>query len=214
MQVAFRHQFGDDKWAFVKRMADERLVVTGRSEEGDRETVEVVHEALIKNWKPLRNWINEDRTFRVWQNNLRQAMADWRNSGEDAGALLRGVRLSEAEEKLEQRRSELGGDEIAFIRQSAEFREKEEKERQRREREKLQRNIRRIVFASFAVLLASVGGWAWSAKIERQKLEKSLLDTRQAKNRAEEKEKEAAEQLREARHNMGYVFYEKMERSL
>ena len=56
-RLATRAELGDADWALVRRLADARLLVTGRDPEG-RETVEVVHEALIRGWERLRGWMD------------------------------------------------------------------------------------------------------------------------------------------------------------
>ena len=77
--------------------------MTGRNEATGEETVEVVHEALIKQWQSLRDWMKGDRTFRTWQEQLRAVMRQWENSGNDRGVLLRGFPLDEAKDWLERR---------------------------------------------------------------------------------------------------------------
>ncbi|MCP4153600.1 MAG: hypothetical protein GY757_38080, partial [bacterium] len=64
-QLALRSLFNGEKWDFIKGLADARLVVTGWDEESRQDTVEVVHEALITSWMPLREWLEDDRSFRV-----------------------------------------------------------------------------------------------------------------------------------------------------
>lgn len=53
-RVATRAEVGDENWNLVSYLAgyQARLVVTGRQETED--TVEVVHEALIREWETLR----------------------------------------------------------------------------------------------------------------------------------------------------------------
>ncbi|UNU25487.1 ATP-binding protein [Microcoleus vaginatus] len=60
-RVATRAEVGEDNWNLVSYLAgyQARLVVTGRQEQED--TVEVVHEALIREWETLREWINANR---------------------------------------------------------------------------------------------------------------------------------------------------------
>ncbi|MDF5715846.1 MAG: hypothetical protein PUP93_18670 [Rhizonema sp. NSF051] len=65
--VATRNEVGKENWGLVKRLADERLVVTGWDEIEKIETVEIVHEALIREWRTLREWIEANREFRIWQ---------------------------------------------------------------------------------------------------------------------------------------------------
>jgi hypothetical protein len=89
-RIATESELGPENWGLVARLADERLVVTGRDEAMGVETAEIVHEALIREWERLRQWTNEDREFRQWQERLRSAMRHWEDSGQDNGGLLRG----------------------------------------------------------------------------------------------------------------------------
>ncbi|UCG25867.1 MAG: serine/threonine-protein kinase PknK, partial [Chloroflexota bacterium] len=52
-RLATRSELGYEEWELAQRLADARLVVTGRTAEGEQ-TVEVVHEALIRGWGRLR----------------------------------------------------------------------------------------------------------------------------------------------------------------
>lgn len=148
-RVAMKAELGEQSWALVKQLADARLVVTSRNL-ASQETVEVVHEALIRNWGELREWMNTNRVFRAWQERLRGAKGQWEATKKDQGSLLRGAALAEAEEKLKERPEDLI-DEKKFIEQSI-----QERDRQRH------RTI--ITFASFSILssiLALVAGLGW-----------------------------------------------------
>ncbi|BAZ20340.1 WD-repeat protein [Kalymmatonema gypsitolerans NIES-4073] len=137
-RVATRNEVEKENWGLVKHLADERLVVTGWDETEKIETVEIVHEALIRQWGTLRSWVNANRQFRTWQERLRGALQQWEISGNDEGALLRGAPLAEAEDWLQMRRSDVGSDELVFIQLSLELRDRiqrEEKERTQRELE-------------------------------------------------------------------------------
>jgi hypothetical protein len=61
-RVATRAELGEARWDLVKRLADLRLVVTSQTPAGE-ETVEVVHEALIHDWRRLRVWMEADHAF-------------------------------------------------------------------------------------------------------------------------------------------------------
>jgi hypothetical protein len=131
-RLATKAELGEERWALVTRLANSRLVVT--SQDGvKQETVEVVHEALIRNWGELRGWMASDRTFRVWQDRLRAAMQQWQATQGDEGSLLRGAALVEAEEKLKVHQDDLSPAEQTFIQKSVELRNRllqEEKFRQ------------------------------------------------------------------------------------
>ncbi|PID58768.1 hypothetical protein CSB45_01860, partial [candidate division KSB3 bacterium] len=150
-QVASRAQVAD--WEIVQRLANARLVVTSRSEESQEETVEVVHEALIRHWQPLQAWMQEDREFRVWQNGLRQAIRDWDKTRNDDGALLRGARLIEAEEKLAQDADALSDDEKAYIEASLALRRDEERRRKGRTLGLAIGFVLALILAGLAILL-------------------------------------------------------------
>jgi len=114
-RIATRAEVGEDNWNLVSYLAgyQARLVVTGRQEQED--TVEVVHEALIREWGTLRDWINANRDFRTWQERLKVALREWKNNNHDSGALLRGVPLNVAAEWLRKRPDEMTQEERDFI---------------------------------------------------------------------------------------------------
>jgi WD40 repeat protein len=139
-RVARQTELAAEYWLLVQHLADRRLVVTGRDQGGD-ETVEVVHEALIRGWERLRNWMGEDRAFRTWQEGLRIALRGWEVSDRDEGALLRGAPLAMAENWLAERKSELSAAEKDFIQAGIDLREAKKAVRERR---------RRLTFAGLA----------------------------------------------------------------
>ncbi|KAB8318306.1 AAA family ATPase [Tolypothrix campylonemoides VB511288] len=114
-------QVGKDNWDLVKHLADKRLVVTGRDEATKEETVEVVHEALIRGWDHLDQWMEENHKFRTWQERLRDAIERWEAINRDDGGLLQKALLAEAEDWIEKRGDEITPDEKAFIRKSREY---------------------------------------------------------------------------------------------
>jgi WD40 repeat protein/DNA-binding SARP family transcriptional activator len=85
-----------EEWTLLQQLADRRLVVTDFDPNG-QQTAELAHEALIRGWGRLRNWINADRAFHLWQQRARQSADQWLASDRDPGALLRGAPLAEAE---------------------------------------------------------------------------------------------------------------------
>ena len=107
-----------------------RLVVTGRDEATGEETVEVVHEALIREWTRLRGWMEDNREFRTWQERLRVAFRQWKETNKDDGALLRGAPLVEAEDWQQKRQADLSPDERVFIQLCLALRDREMKVQQ------------------------------------------------------------------------------------
>jgi WD40 repeat protein len=113
-RIARSSELDDTRWHLAQRLATTRLLVAGRDATGV-ETVELVHEALIPGWARLRDWVEADQEFRAWQERLRDNVQAWHDSGEDDGALLRGVPLAEAERWSKQRPDDLGPEERRFI---------------------------------------------------------------------------------------------------
>ena len=76
--------------AALERLVDSRLVTV------DEGTVEVAHEALLREWPRLRSWLEEDAEGRRLHQHLAQAARGWDADGRDPGELYRGARLASA----------------------------------------------------------------------------------------------------------------------
>jgi WD40 repeat protein len=72
----------------LDRLAQARLVTLGT------DTVEVAHEAVIREWPRLRQWLTEDRDSLRMHRRLTEAATEWEASGRDDGCLYRGARLA------------------------------------------------------------------------------------------------------------------------
>ena len=175
-RIVGREELGQESWALAQRLAgeDNRLIVTS-APAPDQETAEVVHEALIQNWRTLIEWVNRDRAFQSWLRQLKSRVDEWRKHPEDDGALLRGGLLTAAEEWLQQRGNEVSENERAYIVASTALREaviRREQERLELEQARLaeiaaardQRDrLRRQMGAAVGLLLLGIGaGLAWS----------------------------------------------------
>jgi DNA-binding SARP family transcriptional activator len=116
--------------AVLKTLADARLVTTG--EEG----VEVAHEALIREWPRLGEWLAEDREGLRLHRHLTEAAQGWEALQRDEGALYRGARLAQAGEWAQSHGDELNPLERNFLEASQELARREEAEREaQRQRE-------------------------------------------------------------------------------
>ncbi|GAB2924091.1 hypothetical protein GCM10022245_66080 [Streptomyces mayteni] len=63
----------------------------------DDDTVTITHEALLRAWPRLREWIDEDRADRLVRQQLEEAATDWDRAGRDPDLLWTGNRLAAAE---------------------------------------------------------------------------------------------------------------------
>ena len=82
--------------AVLSILTDARLVTIGMMEPGDTRVVEVSHEALIREWPTLRDWLNENREDLILHRQLTDDTNDWLKLNRDPGALYRGMRLEQA----------------------------------------------------------------------------------------------------------------------
>jgi class 3 adenylate cyclase len=128
-------QSDQDVWAVLEVLSDRRLVTMSAT------TVEVAHEALLREWPRLRGWLEEDAQGRRVQRHLADAARDWDERGRDPGDLYRGARLAIALEWRAGHELELTPTERVFLDAS------------RAAAERAQRRLR-IVLAGVAVLLA------------------------------------------------------------
>ena len=132
-RLATRNEVKEENWDLVTRLASTRLVVTNFDESISCETVEIVHEALIRSWGRLEYWMQIDGEFRRAQDQLRAAIRQWENSSHDEGALLRGKPLADAEYWQIHRLEELSSQERSFIQTSLELRDREIEKHKRRQ---------------------------------------------------------------------------------
>lgn len=158
-QLATRAEVGEENWDLVTHLATARLVVSNRNETTEIETVEIVHEALIKAWPDLRKWIEENDTFLRWKKRLKVAFLEWERNENKEGYLLQGAPLGEAEGYLLQRLEEISKAERVFIQLGLGLRD-----RNRR------RTILGLTSGLLAVSIFAVGAvWQWQ-RAERQSL--------------------------------------------
>jgi WD40 repeat protein/class 3 adenylate cyclase len=76
--------------AVLARFVEDRLLTVSER------TVEVAHEALLREWPRLRGWLEEDAEGRVLRQRLTEASTQWVRASRDTSELLRGPRLSAA----------------------------------------------------------------------------------------------------------------------
>lgn len=94
------------------------------------ETVDVAHEALIRNWPLLRTWLDESREMLRRQRRIEQATREWQRAGQplDTEYLLRGSRLIDAEDFLSTYSDELSALAQQYIMVSQDENRKAQKE--------------------------------------------------------------------------------------
>lgn len=107
----------------LTRLADARLITL------HQDTAEVAHEALIREWHRLREWLNQDRDSLRGHRQITEAANEWEILERDAGALYRGARLIQARDFAEKNPGVLNAQERDFVEASDENEKREARER-------------------------------------------------------------------------------------
>ncbi|QTR03980.1 WD40 repeat domain-containing protein [Saccharothrix algeriensis] len=137
---------GDEVRPVLERLAAARLVVL------DDDGVEIAHEALIRSWPRLRDWLAEDRRGLQVHRDLTVAAATWRAHDQDEGTLYRGVRLEAARSWAQAHRDVLSVAERDFLAASVAAQQHVERTERRRTA-----RLRGLVALLSALLLVAVG---------------------------------------------------------
>ncbi len=150
----------------LERFGRFRLLSFDRDAQTREPTIEVAHEALIREWQQLRTWLDESRADVRMQRTLSAAAAEWENSGQDSSFLLRGNRLAQYEEWVPQTDLALSAAEKGYFKASLAQREvlrAQEAERAARERELERQSQVRLRILVVVMSLAFVGALILSA---------------------------------------------------
>ena len=111
-------------------LAEARLITL------NEDSAEVAHEALIREWQRLRQWLTQDREGLRLHRHLTESAREWEARGHDDGELYRGVRLAQTREWAQANMERLNPIERAFLQASVEQEEHDATEREaQRQRE-------------------------------------------------------------------------------
>ncbi|MFN6564217.1 MAG: pentapeptide repeat-containing protein [Nostoc sp. ChiSLP01] len=80
----------------VRKLASNRLVVTDVGEEVNTETIEIIHDALIQEWKLLQYWIKENQEKLLQRDKIELAAEEWETQGRSNDYLWQGKLLNSA----------------------------------------------------------------------------------------------------------------------
>jgi WD40 repeat protein/class 3 adenylate cyclase len=136
-------------------LARARLITVGLN------SVEVAHEALIREWPLLRRWLDEDREGLLLHRRLTDDAGEWIRYERDPGLLYRGGRLSAAQEWAEANDERLSREEREFLDASRGELERDAAARRLRQR------ILKVIAGALAILLGLTAAAALVAANQR-----------------------------------------------
>ena len=95
--------------AVLNTLAEARLVTL------NEDSAEVAHEALIREWQRLHEWLTQDREGLLLHRHLTESTYEWEARGHDPAELYRGARLAQAREWASAYEERLNAAERAFL---------------------------------------------------------------------------------------------------
>jgi DNA-binding SARP family transcriptional activator/WD40 repeat protein len=131
----------------VAALTDARLLTVGSR------TVELSHEALLREWPRYRDWLEDDRVRRQLHGHLRAAAREWDSRGRDRGDLYRGARLAAALEFRTRHAERMDRLERAFVRAS-----QLEAEREADHQRIQNRRLRALLIGAGVLLVLAIAG--------------------------------------------------------
>jgi len=149
----------------IQQLTAARLLTITQDTSHDTQVVDVAHEALIRGWDRLRNWVDEDRAALRTHRRLTEAAEEWKHHNRDKSYLYQGARLAEVEEWAESHTADLNDLERGFVQASVEAREEALYIAQRTRRWVMTGLATALVIVSLFLLISlALGGvafWQW-----------------------------------------------------
>jgi len=185
----------------VLQVLENARLVTASHETGLKENernvyVDVAHEALIREWQTLRNWLKDNREGLRVRRHLLETAKEWKRRKRDSSELYRGLRLEQASAWGEEHANELTEPEKLFLDASrAEHRETQQRDLTQTRRA---RNLAWTAFgaAIVALVLSVVVGWQLYDQNRKLQIESLLSEAKELKMILQPKA--AIEKLKEA----------------
>jgi len=137
--------------AVIEAFGQSRLLLFDRDPATRAPTLEVAHEALLREWGRLSEWLDESRADVRMQRILGNSAAEWLRAEHDPSFLLRGSRLNQFEGWAQETDLALTGDERAYLEASVARREQERRASERR------RNLTIGLAVGVAIVMAILG---------------------------------------------------------
>ncbi|MEU0884845.1 helix-turn-helix domain-containing protein [Lentzea sp. NPDC005914] len=144
----------------VEHLANARILTV------DDDSVEISHEAVIRGWPRLRDWLAEAREDMRVHRRLTAAAADWEAHDRDPGSLHRGVPLAQATGWATREPGALNAAEQAFLDASKAAAQQDLATEKRRTT-----NLRRVVALLAALLLVATTATVFAVRAQRQTTE-------------------------------------------
>ena len=156
MQVELESLGGEAMKRVIATFGQHRLLIFDRDVITRAPTVEIAHEALIRQWERLKQWLTASRVALQTQQRMAQEVNEWLRAGRDSGFAASGSRLAQFEALAEESVVALTQNEKAYLQASLDRRQAAE-------------NRRRIIIAALVIFsLVTLGLAAFAFDREQQ----------------------------------------------
>jgi WD40 repeat protein/serine/threonine protein kinase len=177
---------------FVDLFIEKRLLVADTDPQGEV-TVSVAHEALLREWQRIKEWLTENREFLRMRDRLDSSLKLWRGRGKQKDDLLGpGLPLAEGKKLVKDFGPSLSREQTGYVYASV---------NERKRRKQAQERIRYAVMAAISVF-AILAGLQW-LRAERQ---------RESASRAFKSEAQVAAKLQEQLRLASWASFNQAER--
>ena len=168
---------------FVDLFVEKRLLVADTDPQGEV-TVRVTHEALLREWQRVKEWLTENREFLRMRDRLDSSLKLWLSRGKQTDDLLEpGLHLAEGEKLVKDFGPSLSREQTDYISASI-----AERDRRKHAHER----IRYAVMTAISVL-AVVAGFQWfRAERQRQSATQALKSEAQVTTKLHEQLQQAS----------------------
>lgn len=140
----------------IQRFGALRFLSFDRDVASRAPTVELAHEAVLREWQRLRTWIDERREDLLIHRRIQMTVLDWRHADRDTSYLLRGIRLQQAMAWIDRTDIAVSEEERKLIEESIVFDEAERTEREALEQKAARRRKATIWITAGAAAVAGV----------------------------------------------------------
>jgi len=131
-ELILKPEESDATQVVLKALADARLVTTSE------DSVQVAHEALIREWPTLRGWLEDNREGLRLHRQLTEAAQEWQAAEREPDILFRGARLAQAREWSASHADDMNAQEREFLAASVSSSESEAVEREAQHQRELE----------------------------------------------------------------------------
>jgi WD40 repeat protein/serine/threonine protein kinase/energy-coupling factor transporter ATP-binding protein EcfA2 len=168
---------------FVDLFIEKRLLVVDTDPQGEV-TVSVAHEALLREWQRVKEWLTENREFLRMRDRLDSSLKLWLSRGKQKDDLLGpGLPLAEGEKLVKDFGPSLSREQTGYVYASV---------NERKRRKRAQERIRYAVMAAISVL-AIIAGLQWlRAERQRESVTQALKSEAQISTKLKEQLRQAS----------------------